>query len=135
MGAFRPSFGVLLGALFVAACAGPRTASAPPSAERVYSVTEVDVAPELVGCSNYAAPPVVWHTVNLEFVVDPSGQVVSTSIRPAAPDRGISHPRSIPSEAIAAARDIAANCVYRPGRVGEEPVAVRMWHGFRLGRG
>ena len=105
----------------IALFAGCAQQSARPP--HVYSRSQVDVPPQLIGCASYT--PVLAQTrvrarVPVDFIVNADGSVANGSARPRQGGRRINHA----SVADRAARD-ALSCTFKPALVRDRPVAAQ----------
>lgn len=116
--------------------AGPATAQEAPAdrAEQVHAFSEVDVAPELIGCSYLDLP---WgnYWVQVDFVVATDGVVVPGTARGRSFDVRGSGVRHAPADVVRRAEEIAETCRFAPANRDGEAVAVRFWKRFALQAG
>lgn len=89
-----------------------------------YSLSSVDVAPELRGCQGYSEPAAArGYGVEVRFVVDASGEVRPGTIE-ALPRRMVG--RTHPEEMVRRATRDAAGCSFEPALLDGRPVPVTM---------
>jgi hypothetical protein len=126
---------VIAGALLVSGCATPREIGF--NGEVVYQVSEVEVPPRLIGCSNYdpvsagvTRPQQLngpqWTTVRVSLIVSPNGSVDPRSPTATSTD--------VPPQTQTDVEALARGCSYTPAWIGDDPVPVRLSALFRVER-
>lgn len=116
---------VLSGVLFLCTILLGACASTGSSA---HPLSSVDVEPELRGCGSYSEPPRHGYNVEVQFVLDETGEVEPGTVvaRPRRSLVGEAHAEEMIRRAVEDAR----RCTYTPALVDGEPVAVRMTKRF-----
>jgi hypothetical protein len=123
----RPA--ALLSAL-LGACAGRRAAPVAPE-DRIFAPDQVELAPQLIGCSGYSPPNDVALAnarIEFQFVVDRNGAIAPTSaVARSTRQRSNNPARQRPDDALVMeARQALLTCSYQPARHAGTTVAVRM---------
>lgn len=105
------------GCAWLAACASTGSSA--------YRLSQVDVRPELQGCGSYTAPAREHgYNVELQFVVDESGEVEPETVDPRPRRDGVGDRH--PPELLRRASSDISSCSFTPAVLDGEPVPVRV---------